>query len=154
MYLPVYMDTSDNCNMLCFQLGITANGATIPTRSWNIKAIKKKKLSHFVLLLTSLLYCTLATRVISMQVTQYSCNFANLAPDGCTQYFFGSTTGTVQSYNFNDGAGEHLANQDQAICVRRERSNCRICWAVMAKTDFEVSGAQRERENTVARTSK
>ena len=89
-----------------------------------------------------------------MQVTQYSCDFDNLAPDGCTQYFFGSTTGTVQSYNFNDGAGEHLANQDQAICVRRERSNCRICWAVMAKTDFEVSGAQRERENTVARTSK
>ena len=40
----------------------------------------------------------------------------NLAPDGCTQYFFGSTTDLVKTYNF-DG-GQHLASQDQNICVR------------------------------------
>ena len=72
------------------------------------------------------------------QVTQYSCDFPNLAPDGCTQWYFGSTTAQVQSYNF-DG-GQHLANQDQNICIRRERGNCRICWATAADTDFAVSG--------------
>ncbi len=33
---------------------------------------------------------------IPSQVTQYSCDYDNLAPDGCTQYFFGATSQTVQ----------------------------------------------------------
>ena len=53
-----------------------------------------------------------------IQVTQYSCDFVNLAPEGCVQYYFGSTTGNVQNYNYNEGNGVHLANQDQTICVR------------------------------------
>ena len=52
----------------------------------------------------------------NLQITQYDCNYDNLAPDGCTQYFFGSTTDLVKTYNF-DG-GQHLASQDQNICVR------------------------------------
>ena len=51
------------------------------------------------------------------QVTQYSCNFENLAPDGCTQYLFGASSNTIQSYNY-DGS-HHLANQNQAICIRQ-----------------------------------
>lgn len=50
------------------------------------------------------------------QITQYSCNFLNLAPDGCTQYFFGATSDTVQTFNYV--GGQHLANQDQNICIR------------------------------------
>ena len=37
----------------------------------------------------------------------------------------GETNGVVESFNFNNGAGHHLADQNQAICVRRERGNCR-----------------------------
>merc|ERR1711983_28184 len=59
--------------------------------------------------------------------TQFDCNSRNLAPDGCTQYFFGGDTGTVRSYNFNNGNGQHLANQNQKICVRKERGNCKTC---------------------------
>ena len=51
-----------------------------------------------------------------LKVTQYSCDYDNLAPQGCTQYFFGNVMDTVQTFNF-DG-GQHLANQRQAICVR------------------------------------
>lgn len=109
--LLVYVDANSLCNELAFQLGTNAQGVTgIPTRSWSIK------------------------------VTQYDCNSRNLAPAGCTQYFFGSTTGTVRSYNYNNGAGYHLANQNQKICVRKERSNCRICWYTAATTDFVISG--------------
>ena len=57
------------------------------------------------------------------QITQYSCDFNNLAPTGCTQYYFGAQSDTVQTYNF-DG-GQHLASQNQNICVRRERGNCK-----------------------------
>ena len=62
----------------------------------------------------------------------------NLPPLGCTQYFFGNTIGTVQSYNFDGGM--HLADQAQNICVRQERGNCRICWTATSSIDFAVSG--------------
>ncbi len=82
-------------------------------------------------------------RTTFAQVTQYSCDFNNLAPDGCTQYFFGSNSQTVQTYNFDGGA--QLADQDQKICIRRERSNCRLCWtAVITNTDFGLSGKEAD----------
>ena len=54
--------------------------------------------------------------VLILQIMQYDCNYDNLAPEGCTQYFFGVTTDLVKTYNFS--GGHHLANQDQLICVR------------------------------------
>ena len=57
-----------------------------------------------------------ATKIMALQVTQYACDYSNLAPSGCTQYYFGSTTSSVQTYNF--AGGQHLANQRQKICVR------------------------------------
>lgn len=54
--------------------------------------------------------------ILCVQVTQYSCDFPNLAPEGCTQYYFGSTLDIVQTYNYV--GGQHLANQDQQICIR------------------------------------
>ncbi|XP_059081532.1 uncharacterized protein LOC131879276 [Tigriopus californicus] len=100
----MYVDASDACNDLSFQLG----SAGTTGRRWSIK------------------------------VTQYGCDFENLAPDGCTQYFYGSNTGLLKTYNFD---GEiHLANQEQKICVRQEAGNCKICYTTAADTDFSVSG--------------
>ncbi len=56
--------------------------------------------------------------IIFLQVNQFSCEFNNLAPQGCTQFFYGPTSNIVQSYNYNNGASVHLASQDQAICIR------------------------------------
>jgi len=61
-----------------------------------------------------------------------------LAPEGCTQYFF-SSTDTVQTFNYDGGL--HLAEQDQNICVRRERGLCRVCWAAAIATDFDVNAS-------------
>ena len=36
-----------------------------------------------------------------LQITQYSCDYNNLAPEGCTQYFWGETTGAFMSFNYN-----------------------------------------------------
>jgi len=106
----MYVDSSEMCNDLVFQLGTSGRGANIISRSWNIK------------------------------VTQYSCDYNNLAPVGCTQYFFGdkSTSGVVKTFNYDGGI--HLADQNQNICVRRERGICKICWSPTAKGDFSVSG--------------
>lgn len=106
----MYVDASDACNELNFQLGTQGLGTGgITTRQWNIK------------------------------ITQYSCDSTILAPDGCTQYFYGVTgTDTVMTYNFQ--GGQHLDDQDQNICVRRERSMCRICWTTVADADFAVGG--------------
>ena len=105
----LYVDVcGETCNQLTFQLGNMGMGTALATRNWNIK------------------------------ITQYSCDYENLAPDGCDQYFFGANTGTVESFNF--AGGQHLANQDQNICIRRERGNCRICWTTAEMGDFMVSG--------------
>lgn len=104
----MYVDSSDQCNELSMLLGTTAVGTTIPTRSWTIR------------------------------VTQLECGSDNLPPAGCTQYFFGSDTGTVKTYNY-DG-GYHLGNQNQVQCIRREKGNCKICYAATALADFGVSG--------------
>jgi len=101
----MYVDASEACNTLSFQLGTTSS----PTRSWTIK------------------------------VSQYSADFNNLAPSGCTQYFFGSTTGTIQSFNW--AGTHHLANQNQLICIRRERNTCQACYFATKDSDFLISGA-------------
>ena len=52
------------------------------------------------------------------QITQYDCNYNNLAPDGCTQYYWGATSDVVRTYNFGNTPGRHLADQNQNICIR------------------------------------
>ena len=39
---PVYVDASEMCNDLVFQLGTNGNGATIMPRAWNIKVFTLK----------------------------------------------------------------------------------------------------------------
>ena len=102
-YILVYVDASEQCNELNFQLGASSTAA----RSWSIK------------------------------VTQVSCDSELLPPQGCTQYFLDATD-TVQTYNFDGGL--HLANQNQEICIRQNRGNCRICWTTEMGTDFKLSG--------------
>jgi len=110
-FLLVYVDTDRvGCTDLNFQFGNTGVGTALANRGWSIK------------------------------VTQFSCNYRNRAPRGCTQYFFGPATSTVETYNYQNGAGQQLANQDQQICIRRERGFCRICYYAIQLTDFAVSG--------------
>ena len=47
------------------------------------------------------------------QITQIDCNSELRAPQGCTQYFYGSNSQEVQSYNFDNGNGLHLGKSDQ-----------------------------------------
>ena len=106
--IAVYVDSSNECNDLTFQIGTTE----FFNRGWQIK------------------------------VTQYSCDSPILAPQGCTQYFYGNEgVGMVQSYNFDGGL--HLADQRHTFCVRQERGNCRICWAATNNQDVAVSGRDR-----------
>ena len=83
----VYYDPSDLCNELLFTFGDTAVGVT-----------------------------DLAARSFSIKITQFSCDFNNLAPFGCDQYFFGAPNGFVQSFNFQNA--RHLSRQSQDICIR------------------------------------
>jgi len=120
----VYFDASDSCNSLDFQLGNVATGVSASaTYSWSIK------------------------------VNQYSCDYDNLAPSGCTQYHFGSSaTNYVQTFNYQSGSGKHLADQTQVICVRRETGNCQICWSADAVGDVEVSGGTGAAQGVVLGT--
>jgi len=80
-----------------------------------------------------------ATRQWNIEVTQFSCDYENLAPQGCTQYYFGNAgAGTFESFNYNAGAGKHLANQNQVVCFRREKNMCKICYTSTG-ADFSLS---------------
>ena len=77
----------------------------------------------------------------NIEVTQFACDYENLAPQGCTQYFFGNSgAGTIESFNFNSGAGIHLANQNQMICIRREATMSKICYeSTSTGNDFALT---------------
>ena len=90
-YIPVYIDASTDCNNLEFVFGQTAVGVT-----------------------------TLATRSITIKASQLACGDSNLAPSGCSQYYWGTGgASTIKSFGY-DGSTSHLADQAQTICVRRE----------------------------------
>ena len=78
-----------------------------------------------------------ANREWAIRVTQYACDYENLAPKGCLQYFF-DTTGTGNLESFNKANNLHLAGQNQNMCIRRESGNCRICYST-AENDFKIS---------------
>ena len=98
----MFVDSSDMCNDLGFNIG---SGTSTVTRSWRIKVS-----------LVSSIVMNVDFNQFFFQITQYDCNYDNLAPDGCTQYFYGETSDLVKTYNFS--GGQHLASQDQLICVR------------------------------------
>merc|ERR1712223_1552601 len=84
----------------------------------------------------------------NIRITQYEMNYENLAPFGCTQYFWKEDSdsdgkGVITSYNWNGGNGYHLADQNQNICIRREEDKTQICYSVTNPlTDFSISGTQ------------
>ena len=52
----------------------------------------------------------------------------------------------IQPKTFNYGGGLHLANQNQNQCIRREKGNCKICYAAVGLEDFSVSGSGGEKK--------
>ena len=106
------MDRNE-CSSLDFQLGTTGVEATIPTRQWNIKVHREVNLLNTALLnwyYIQILIDITYTNPISnySQVTQIECSSELRAPQGCTQYLYGSDTNTVRSFNFDNGDGIHL----------------------------------------------
>jgi len=78
---------------------------------------------------------TATTSAYTIKITQVLCNSKLKAPQGCLQYFTG-TSGTITTYNYNSGSGVLLADQDYSICVRSERTYCAVCyWS----TSFKLS---------------
>ncbi|XP_059078349.1 uncharacterized protein LOC131876855 [Tigriopus californicus] len=86
------------------------------------------------------------TRNWDIKVTQYACGDELGGPDGCLQYFTG-TTGTVASFNFPTTAASlettttHLSNQCQNMCWRQEMNTCGICWIPEILGTDDVTGS-------------
>jgi len=75
-----------------------------------------------------------ATRSWNIHAMQIPCTATWKPPDGCLQWFTG-TTGTVYTYNYQGGS--HLANQNYQNCIRSESGYCSISYTA---STFEVSG--------------
>merc|ERR1712241_594633 len=72
---------------------------------------------------------TSTTSAFTIKITQVKCNAKNAAPDNFLQYFT-TDTGTIETFNYQSGAGTHLANQDYCYCIRADRTACTVCYAL------------------------
>jgi len=70
---------------------------------------------------------TATTASFTIKITQVPCSSKTKAPNGCLQYYTG-TTGTITTFNYNSAAGVLLTNQDYSACIRSERTYCAICY--------------------------
>ena len=103
----MYVDSSALCNDLTFVIGTQSVSSM---RQWEIKV-------EFGTMPHKKCFRKKTSMLLMLQVSQYTCDFDNLAPSGCTQYFFSENgMGTFQTFNF-DG-GQHLANQKHKFCFR------------------------------------
>lgn len=62
------------------------------------------------------------TRTYKIKVTYIECSNRSKAPEGCVQYFTG-TSGTITSYNYPQ---QLLAGQQYASCIRQESGFCTV----------------------------
>uniref|UniRef100_A0A182NBS7 CUB domain-containing protein n=1 Tax=Anopheles dirus TaxID=7168 RepID=A0A182NBS7_9DIPT len=69
--------------------------------------------------------------------TLHSTDIGLLAPNGCLQYFTGSS-GTVESFNLGGGVGPYLGGLNYAICFQRRRSNHHLR---LTPTTFEIASS-------------
>jgi len=114
-----------------------------------------------------------STRKWDIHVTQYTCQEAENGsmggPKGCLQYFI-HDTGFLRSFNFPPAATvgttgliqasyTHLANQDYKICIQKNPSKGRVCYAPIGHRaatagtsdagTFGVSGLHGAKTNAV-----
>jgi len=108
----MWVPASDQCNEINIDID---TGTTTTTRKWQIK------------------------------VTQYECGNLMMPVQDCLQYHT-ATTGTIASFNWDTSSSTvatsqaHLSNQYYAICMRRSRSYCKICYSpVISETTSESS---------------
>merc|ERR1712086_275949 len=112
----MYIDASDSCNSLTFQIGSVITF----TRQWNIKVTQ---------------YAMDFPNKAPKGCLQY-----HFTGDGNDDGVLDPTV--IRSFNWNGGTGRHLANQDYNICIRREATNTRVCYSQDATSflnDFLIS---------------
>ena len=64
-------------------------------------------------------------------MSQIPCGSRFTPPSGCLQYHTG-LDGRFSTFNFNDAATGHLADQRYSICVRAEEGFCCVEYQVKA----------------------
>ena len=81
---------------------------------------------------------SLASQKWQILVRQYdSTQTEYLAPRGCLQYFR-QDSGTIETYNYNEGNGELLNNQMYTYCIAQ---NDLYCDVALTSSDFMLGGS-------------
>jgi len=124
--MHMYVDADvDKCNRLMFTLGDNTAPTSLRINTRGTTTIT-------------------SARTWDITVQQIECTSLVLPPIGCTEYFYGSGSYTLTSYNYlgvstTAFTGIHLASQHQRQCIRRERGKCVGCFATDL-TGLNVSG--------------
>jgi len=83
---------------------------------------------------------TTTTSAFTIKVTQVKCNSKRQAPENCLQYLT-AATGQFETFNYQNQAGYHLANQDYCVCIRADRTACTTCFVTLDGTGAVATGA-------------
>merc|ERR1719288_602989 len=76
---------------------------------------------------------TTTASAFTIKVTQVKCNSKRQAPENCLQYLT-AATGQFETFNYQNQAGYHLANQDYCVCIRADRTACTTCFVTLDGT--------------------
>eukprot|EP00095_Tigriopus_kingsejongensis_P006832 maker-scaffold82_size396747-snap-gene-2.33 protein:Tk06832 transcript:maker-scaffold82_size396747-snap-gene-2.33-mRNA-1 annotation:"hypothetical protein SINV_00302" len=80
-----------------------------------------------------------------IKVAQIPCRSNFKAPPDCLQYFTGSM-GKIKTFNFDDPATSHLANQKYSACIRQELGHCCVKYTVCDNVDSAFTLSTEEEE--------
>ncbi|VVC86227.1 unnamed protein product [Leptidea sinapis] len=106
---------------------------------------------------------TTFSRRWNIKLTQLGCDCPGIAPNGCLQYYTG-TSGTINSFNYATTANptlsaslvtgtRQLANLNYGICIRMEAGYCSIQYAQASGLySFTVTGDVEGADSTVLGT--
>lgn len=107
IYVPFNRTAGEKSLPIKLVTAVRSGGSHLPPLSWDIRVEQ--------------LECPKGSPVRSLPVAARS-SFSDgwwIAPTGCLQYF-PESSGTVKSFNYNNGVGTYQGNLDYAICFKRE----------------------------------
>ncbi|KAH8297102.1 hypothetical protein KR044_004852 [Drosophila immigrans] len=126
IYVPFNATAGVSRVDLLIALANRAGGASLPSPDWNMVVTQ--------------LECPAGAAIRELDAQQRASSFNDgylVAPPGCLQYF-PDAKGTVNSFNYNNGAGIYPSQINYAICFRRTTSTS----ALSIRSYFFHVGAQ------------
>lgn len=127
VYIPVQLDRDSRRQTIDIIIKIADRRAnpTLSYVTWNIRVAQLECARNTAAVITGRAMGDSFSPMNPIMMRNIANDVDILAPFGCLQFHDGAE-GTIQSFNFNGGAGPYPPNLNYAICIRRRHGNSNI----------------------------